>query len=65
MNGIDFSFQTDYICYTYFPNYALKGISQWDTRRDVNARDAFVLDENALYGIAQFNKYAPGAQCRN
>jgi len=23
------------------------------------------MDENALYGIAQFIKYAPGAQCRN
>ena len=65
MNGIEFYFQIDYICYTYFPNYDLKGISQWDTRRDVYARDAFVLDENALYGSAQFNKYAPGAQCRN
>ena len=24
-----------------------------------------MLDENALYGIARFIKYAPGAQCRN
>ena len=53
LNSTDCQFQIDSNRCIPFPNCALmvksKGISQWDTRRDICAWDAFALDEKVCF----------------